>query len=243
MEGSRASSHRYWRDVLTGGGSTVLPRCSAEPSAGMLRAEVPLEPELVAGLRGLAGTLAVSLTSVLLAGHVRVLAALCGRRDVAVGYVARGAGVPLPCRLDSGCRSWRELLAESFRVESAALTHRRVRVDELRAQLGVAGPVFETVFDPTGGDGFGEAGGGTAVLWVAVVECEGRLCLSLRCLGEVWDLQTLSRVGRYHLRALESIAGDVDSEHAALPIAVGGPMSAELAELDRSTRALRSAPS
>jgi amino acid adenylation domain-containing protein len=219
MARSTETSRRFWREVLIAGGSSVIPRWCTEPLPGVVETQVLLEAGLVAGLRRVAGALAVSLSSVLLAGHARVLAALCGQREVVVGYVARGASGPLPCRLDTDCRVWRELLAESFCVESAALLHRGVAVEQMRARLGVVGPVFETVFDPTGGDGEAIGGSGTGVvLWVGVAQREDGLVLRLRCRGEVWDAEALSRVGGYHLRALESIAADVEAEHSRVDL-------------------------
>jgi amino acid adenylation domain-containing protein len=180
----------------------------------VLEIDVAISQELLRRLRAIADELAVSLSSVLLAGHARVLAALCGQPDVVVGYVAGGAASPLPCRLDTGCGSWRELLAESFCVESAVLIHRALPIEQLRRSLGVAGPVFETVFDPTGGDGEPLTHGGDVGLWVGVSERRDGLALRLCCRGQVWDTEALARAGGYHLRVLESIAADLDAEHS-----------------------------
>jgi hypothetical protein len=122
----------FWRETLLGGGSSELPRWSTEPGTGVAGTDVVLGDELSTRLRSLTSDLAVSLSSVLLAAHARVLAALCGQPDVVVGYVVRGAPAPMPCRLDTGCRSCRELLAETFCMESAVLTHRTFPVEVLR---------------------------------------------------------------------------------------------------------------
>ena len=55
--------------------------------------------ELATPLRRLAHELGVPLSSVLLAAHAKVLAALSGERDVTTGYVPVNGGRPLPCRL------------------------------------------------------------------------------------------------------------------------------------------------
>ena len=39
---------------------------------------------------------------------------------------------------------------DAQRVESELLSHQDFPVDELRRELGLTGPAFETVFDPTG---------------------------------------------------------------------------------------------
>ena len=229
MGRSPETDQEFWREVLLAGGSSELPAWCGDPSATVTETEVELSEALVTRLRALTGELAVSLSSVLLAGHARVLAALCGQRDVVIGYAARGAAVPMPCRLDTSCTTWRELLAESFCVESAMLIHRAFPVERLRESLGVTGPVFDTVFDPTSGHEAPWTVEPTRPpahygnpeptpeprLWVRVAEGAHGLVLRLTCRGELWDTAALTRVGGYHLRALESLAADLDSAHSS----------------------------
>lgn len=235
MDRSAESSRRFWLGVIAAGGSSVLPRSSPQQAPDQqipdqqvrdqqvrddvtlddVTAEVALTVELLAGLRKVAATLAVSLSSVLFAGHAHVLATLCGADDVVAGYVARGATGPLPCRLKTGCRSWRELLAEAFCAESAALTHRGVPVHELLARTDMDGPLFETAFDPTDSDGCVHDSG--VALWVGVAARVDGLALRLRCRGDLWDAPMLARVGDDHLRALESLAADADACPPPLP--------------------------
>lgn len=228
MGRSPEADQEFWREVLLAGGSSELPSWSSDPDLAVVETEVDLSEDLVSRLRELTGELAVSLSSVLLAGHARVLTALCGQPEVVVGYVARGATSPMPCRLDTSCRSWRELLAESFCMESAVLIHRALPIDQLRASLGVTGPVFDTVFDPTtsGHAPWTDRPDATTSredawpghrrprLWIRVNDGESGLVLRLSCPGELWDTATLNRVGQYHLRALESLAIDVDADHS-----------------------------
>ena len=210
MARSPEADREFWRGVLVAGGSSELPRRAGDPTRDVLETEVRLDADLLSRLRALTGELAVSLSSVLLAVHARVLARLSGQADVVVGYVARGAPSALPCRLGTGCGTWQELLAESFCVETAVLIHRAFPLERLRATLGVTGPAFETVFDPTGGDGeASEASGGRAALWVAVTERADGLALRFRCRGEVWDSRALGRAAGHHLRTLESISRDL----------------------------------
>ena len=62
-------------------------------SPGIAEHEATIPDDLVAALRRLADELEVPLSSVLLAAHAKVLAALSGEREVATGYVA-AAGRP-----------------------------------------------------------------------------------------------------------------------------------------------------
>ena len=131
-----------------------------------------------AALRGPAAEPDVTL----LAAHAVVLAALSGERDVVTGYAAAGGRV-LPCPLTTEPAPWRSVVEEAARAEARAARHADVAVDDLRRELGVAGPSFTTVFDPAG-DGDLVDG---AVLRVGVVDEGGGPALRLRYRTEVLD--------------------------------------------------------
>ena len=86
----------FWRGVLAAGGFTAIPRWSRRSGRGHRRHEATIPADLVAALRRLADELEVPLSSVLLAAHAKVLAALSGEREVVTGYVAWRGG--RPCR-------------------------------------------------------------------------------------------------------------------------------------------------
>ncbi|WP_344017197.1 AMP-binding protein, partial [Pseudonocardia xinjiangensis] len=92
------------------------------------------------------------------------------------------------------------------RVESELVSHQDFPVEELRRELGVAGPSFETVLDPTGHAG--EFAEGT-VLRVGIAD--GRLVLRYRT--DVLDADYAARVAGYYLTALSLITADLDAEH------------------------------
>ncbi len=146
----------FWRGVLLAGGSTAIPRWTLTPVASVGQHAGTIPGDLVAALRRLADAMGVPLSSVLLAVHAKVLAALSGEREVTTGYVAGPGGQALPCRLATGAGSWRELLLDTCRAESQLLAHQHFGVDELRRELGLTGPSSETVFDPAEGDSGGE---------------------------------------------------------------------------------------
>jgi non-ribosomal peptide synthetase component F len=204
------ADRQFWRGVLLAGGLTAIPRWTLDPVRGVAWHQATIPDELVAALRRLADELEVPLSSVLLAAHAKVLAALCGEREVATGYVAEEGGQPLPCRLTTEPGSWRALLLDTCRVEAELLSHRYFPVDDLRRELGLTEPSFETVFDPTGdGDDLAE----DTVLRVGISRSYGRLVARLRYRTDVLDADCAARISGYHLAALARIAADPDAQH------------------------------
>jgi len=200
----------FWRGVLLAGGFTALPRWTLDPVAGVGEHEARIPDELAAALHRLANELAVPLSSVLLTAHAKVLGALSGEREVCTGYALK-CGSPLPLRMTLGRRSWREVVLDAARTEAELLAHRGFPVEDLRRELGLSEPPFETVFelDAGGGGEFPEH----TVLRVAFVEREG-LVLRLRYKKDVLDAECVARIASYHRAALTLIAADPDAEHA-----------------------------
>src|SRR5436309_7499779 len=201
----------FWRGVLLGGGFTALPRWTLEPVPGVGEHEARIPDELVAALRRLADELAVPLSSVLLTAHAKVLGALSGEHEVSTGYAAVEGRRPLPCRMTTEPHSWRGMLLGTRRAELELLSHAGFSVDDLRRELGLTKPLFETVFEVTADDG-GELAEET-VLWVGFLEHDG-LVLRLRYRTDALDADCASRIAGYHLTALALIAADPDAEHA-----------------------------
>jgi amino acid adenylation domain-containing protein len=204
------AGREFWRGVLVAGGFTAIPRWTLDPAAGVAEHEATVRDDLAAALRRLADELAVPLGSLLLAAHAKVLAVLSGEREVVTGYVAVEGGRPLPCRLTTEPDSWRTVLLDTHRVESELLSHKDFPVDGLRRELGLTGPLFETVFDPTG------VGGDLAqdtALWVGTSRHDDQLKLRLRYRTDVLDAGCAARIAGYHLTALALMAADPDAEH------------------------------
>src|SRR6266446_2801737 len=143
----------FWRGVLLAGGFTALPRWTLHPLPGVGEHEATIPDELMAALRRLANELAVPLSSVLLTAHAKVLGALSGEREVATGYAVMKGRSPLLCRMTTEPHSWRAMLLETARAESELLSHKDFPLDDLRRELGLIKPLFETVFARTAGDG------------------------------------------------------------------------------------------
>src|SRR2546425_1613342 len=214
----------FWRALLLAGGSTTLPRWTREPVPGVGEHEARIPDELVAAVRRLADELAVPLSSVLLTAHAKVLGALSGEREVSTGYAAVEGRPPLPCRMTTEPRSWRAMLLETHRAEFALLSHADVPVDDLRRELGLTKPLFETVFDVTAEDG-GELAEDT-VLWVSFLEHDGLVRLRYRT--DVLDADCVARIAGYHLPALELIAADPDAEHKRQSLLSGEELHVQL---------------
>src|SRR5262245_19903068 len=190
-------------------GFTAVPRWALSPAPGIGEHEAAVPVELVAELRRLAYGLKAPLSAVLLAAHAKVLAVLSGESEVWTGYAAEGSP-PLPCRLTTGPRSWREVLLETARAESDLLSRGDSPDDNLGRELGLTEPPFETVFAlDAGGGGLRDP----TVVRVDFVERDG-LGLRLRYKTAVLDAECAARIAGYHLTALALIAADPDAEHA-----------------------------
>src|SRR2546427_278992 len=200
----------FWRGVLLAGGFTAVPRWALDQVPGIAEHEAKICNEVVAALRRLADELAVPLSSVLLTAHAKVLGALSGEREVSTGYSFEGRS-PLLCRFTTEPHSWRAMLLKADRAQSELLAHKDFPVDDLRREMGLIKPLFETVFSLTPGDGAELAE--ETVVWVGFVEQDG-LVLRLRYRTDVLDADCAARIAGYHVTALALIAADPDAEHA-----------------------------
>jgi len=200
----------FWRGVLLAGGFAPLPRWSAAPVPGTGEHEITIPDEIAATLHWMAKEMGVSFPAVLLAAHAKVLGELSGEREVCVGYALK-IGSPLPLRITLAPRSWRAVLLDSARAVEDLLEHIGFPVDDLRRELGLTEPLFETVFE-FGVDGAGEFPEHT-VLRFAWVEGE-ELVLRLLYKTDVLDSECAARIAAYHHNALALIADDPDAEHA-----------------------------
>ncbi|MEU1599614.1 amino acid adenylation domain-containing protein [Streptomyces sp. NPDC005708] len=203
----------YWREVLAAGGFTPVPRWALHPVPGVGRYETHVPEGIVTALCRLAGELAIPLDSLVLAAHAKVLAALSAEQQITTGYVTLGGNL-LPCRLTTAPASWRQLLHTTHQAMAELLTHQDVPasdIDHLKRELGLIGPLFETVLDPTTIDG--DLTGDTT-LRVGIRPHDSRLVLRLRYRTDRLDADAAARIAGYHVRALALITADPDAEHA-----------------------------
>jgi amino acid adenylation domain-containing protein len=204
-------AREFWRGVLKAGGRTEIPRWTSHPVDGSASYTAAIPADLATTLRGLAAELAVPVSSVVLAAHAKVLAALTGEQQVTTGYGTGPGGPVLPCVLAAGPGSWRSLLLAASRYETALLAHEGFDLAALKSELDLAGPRFETTLDPAGGDG--EVTGDT-VLFVSLQQRrDDGLALRLRYRTDALDSGSAARIARYHLTALSLLAKDPDADH------------------------------
>ncbi|MFD9891616.1 amino acid adenylation domain-containing protein [Amycolatopsis sp. NPDC059027] len=237
-EGARTPAgggREYWAAVLAAGGATRIPQWTLHPVAGATEHETPIPGDLVKTLRRMTEGLSIPLSSVLLAVHAKVLAALSGEREVTLGYRAAPGGQPLPCGLTIEPGSWRALLHDAAKAESQLLAHKDFPLDGLRRELSLAGPVFETVLDP-GGHGGDLAG--DAVLSVGLVDDAGGLNLRIRYRTDVLDADFAARIGGYHHTALASLGADPDAGHSGQSLLSEEELARQLEDLAGPRREL-----
>ncbi|MGP3964129.1 non-ribosomal peptide synthetase [Nonomuraea sp. 3N208] len=156
------ATEQFWRDVLAEAPATTLPRLpgyrtgDAEETTAHA---VTLGEPLVAALQQVARQARVPLRTVLLAGHLRVLALLTGHADVITGLVTHGRpeheaaeqvlGLFLnsvPVRVRTDVRTWQELIRKVFEAEVALLPHRLYPLFEMQ-RLTNRSPVIDVLFD------------------------------------------------------------------------------------------------
>ena len=223
------AAREFWRGVLVEGGLTTIPRWTRESGPGLSEHEATLSGELVVRLREWAAESGAPLSSVLLAAHAKVLAALAGERDVVTGYVASPGGRPVPCRLTTEPDSWRTLIKEAHWVESELLPYQHFPVDDLRRELRLAEAPFEVVFDPTGEPG--ELPEDTVLRVSAAEGDDGQLTLRLTYRREVLDAEAAARIAGYHRTALELVAADPDAEPQRQSLLSDGELDFQLVGL------------
>ncbi|WP_424888964.1 amino acid adenylation domain-containing protein [Streptomyces sp. XH2] len=158
-------SKQFWQDVLAQGAAEPLPRWDA-PAAqgeGVLMHPVPLPDGLSDQVRELASALAVPVKNVLMAVHVKVIAALTGQDEVLTGYEHSGRperegadqaiGMflnTLPFRTRVAGGTWADLVHRVRDAETGLLPHRRYPMAQMKFDAKApSGPMFESIFNFT----------------------------------------------------------------------------------------------
>ncbi|MEZ4449167.1 MAG: amino acid adenylation domain-containing protein [Nannocystaceae bacterium] len=179
------ADRRFFAEFLAGAPRGVLPRSRGpRPAEGLRRVCPAIDPAVSKRLSEVARAARIPLKSLLLAAHVRVLAAYFGDDDVTTGLVAHGRvdeeggdrtlglhlnTLPFRQRIDAAS-SWIELARESLAIERELLPHRRLPLREIQAIADAArvAAVFNfTHFHVY--DGL-RAAGGARILGVRAVE-------------------------------------------------------------------------
>jgi len=154
----------FWRRFAQRNAGRNVPRLKGAPleRRGVLRIETRFSAELSASLRKVGHDAAVSLKSVLLAAHARVVGTLTGQAAVVSGVITNGRSegregdqvlglhintVPLLFDL-AGPKTWLDLIRQAFALEKEALPYRRYPLAAAQKLHGRA-PLFETAFNFT----------------------------------------------------------------------------------------------
>lgn len=155
-------TRRFWARWMKAASGSRLPRLAGngEASAGYARLEVDIAPATADRLAALATELAVPVKSVLLAGHLRVLASLTGRARAVTALMANArpatsAGTssvglflnttPLAVPIQG---SWSELVRAVHGAEAQTLPHRAFPYAAMLRDAGASQPA-EAIFNFT----------------------------------------------------------------------------------------------
>ncbi|MBO0874230.1 MAG: amino acid adenylation domain-containing protein, partial [Pseudonocardia sp.] len=115
------------------------------------------------------------------------------------------------------------------------LAHIEFPVEELRRDLGMTGPCFETVFDPAGKSGRLDR---DTVLWVGVAGRGGELVLRVRYRRNTLNRAAAARIAGYHVKALELLCADPADEHWRQSLLSAEELSFQLEALAGPSRKL-----
>ncbi|WP_114946851.1 non-ribosomal peptide synthetase [Microvirga calopogonii] len=253
-----ADARVFWRARMEALPATRLPCLAAKPSRAPVRHEVELPPGLSHQLLAVADELSVSVKSVLLAAHVRTLAALTGQAEVATALMANarpeteagGNAIGLflnavPIRAALARHTWRRLIEDMHAAEAEALAFRAYPFAQM---LEDAGTDFasDAVFNFTDFYPYRRFGDGSAIQVVDVRGfdqtyfpltaqfrrdvAENTIRLALEFGREVDD-QARSDVARCYRETLSDLAARPDGACAWWPRAVP-PMAPRPAAAD-----------
>lgn len=161
------SAQAFWKEELSGMALCELPSLAgidaqADPFGVEFR-NVDISQALSVKIKALAARIAVPVKCVLLAVHLRVLAALCGSAQVVTGYehsgrpeepgAERAIGLflnSLPLRFDMReGESWEALAVRVRDAETRFLPYRRYPMSAMKSMTGIQGPLFQAVFNFT----------------------------------------------------------------------------------------------
>ncbi|HLH57415.1 MAG TPA: amino acid adenylation domain-containing protein, partial [Verrucomicrobiae bacterium] len=160
---SSAETRDFWSQKLRDATEQKLPRWPETLRPGgheqKRGPEVQIEPEILAGLKGIAQRAGVPLKSVLLAAHLKVMSLMHGQNDVVTGLICNGRpeqtdgekiiglflnNVPLRHQLGTG--TWLDLVQQTFAAEQEIVPHRRFPLAETKKLTG-GQSLYETAFD------------------------------------------------------------------------------------------------
>jgi amino acid adenylation domain-containing protein len=158
-------SRRYWSEKFSDAngsritGTSLLRQHTGSPRVG--RMDVPISEKISRALRDLAATEGLSIKSILLAAHCKVISVLSGQSGVFTGLFMNGRPEIedgekligmflniLPFKLGLEAENWPELARRVAEEEGRLLPHRRYPIQRLQHLYG-AENLFDTAFNFT----------------------------------------------------------------------------------------------
>ena len=150
----------FWAEQLRGMEIATVPwEKQRKPNVEKRTLMAPIEAETSEALSGWARQMGVSLKSVLLAAHVRVLSLISGQTDVVTGITSegrmeRGEGEQVlglflnspPFRMTLRGGSWKDLVQQTAAQEAALLPYRRYPLAEIQRLAGRTS-LFDVTFN------------------------------------------------------------------------------------------------
>lgn len=265
-----ADSRAFWQEKLAGSSVTELPRLprtAAPAGGGVGYLEVPLPSGVFASVKAVAARLGLPPKTLLLAVHVWVTSVVSGERDVLTGYeyggrpghgdAERVVGLflnTLPLRASTAVGSWSELASQLYAAEVAFLPHRRYPMAHIKRDLGVRGPLFDTVFNFTHFHVLSELRRlpGFELMDVEVrAETEfplraevsvhpftDELMLWIHYHREAFPEEQVRRLGGYYARALEALLRNPAADPADATLLSSEERRFQLEQLTQNRRAL-----
>lgn len=161
------AAQAYWKEELSGLEPSELPSLALIDTKAnqfdIAFQDVDISPALSLKIKALAAGIAVPVKCVLLAVHLRVLAALTGKTHVVTGYEHSGRPEEpgaeqaiglflnsLPLRFDMlEDESWEAMAVRVRDAETRFLPHRRYPMAAMKSMTGIQGPLFQAVFNYT----------------------------------------------------------------------------------------------
>lgn len=228
------SAAEFWRQQLENVAFS-LPNGKADEveNSRPSRLPVAVSDDLSEALKHLAGTAGVSIKSVLLAAHLRVMRLVASQPDVITGLISNGRletkdgdrvlGLflnPLPLRMNMSGGTWLDLVRAAAEAEQRLLPYRRFPLTAIQGIVG-GGQLIQTAFNFThyhiykevqrltglnvlGVDGFEETN------FMLLAQCQLDMSLSRVQLNLDYNEATISgdrikNIAGYYLRTLEAM--------------------------------------
>ncbi|HEY6351952.1 MAG TPA: amino acid adenylation domain-containing protein [Candidatus Angelobacter sp.] len=152
-------ARQYWQQQMDDLEVAQVFAKTGHAQGTLFSRQVEIPTTLFHQLKKLAAETGVSIKSVLLAAHIRVVSFVSGRKDIITGLVSNGRvetkdgervlglflnTVPLRRKLSSG--RWTDLVRETAAAEQALLPHRRYPLSKLQQNAGGI-PLFDVTFN------------------------------------------------------------------------------------------------